>query len=275
MNIVRVLGSVAVTLLLQACASAPRVERSEPMLPLEWSKDDDATQIRRMADREALAGIETVGLPTVEWTPNAIDPGVAKSQSVLVVNRAARDICHGLAPYFRLTEESADATVHLRVLAIQPTSAGAAGLSEVVGFFVPGPFRIPAGLGGLAIDGELLRTGRPVVLLEWSQGANPLTEGARISAIGDAYQLAGDFADDFVDAVVAPGAGEDHRRRRLDKDFVEANKAICRKQFGKANLAVAGASFLIGLPPEAMDAGAPAGDDGDATAADRSGVTRR
>lgn len=129
--------------------------------------------------------------------------------------------------------------------------------SLLVGFFVPGPFRIPAGLGGLAIDGELHQGDRPVVVLQWSQGANPLTEGARISAIGDAYQLAGDFADDFVAAAVA-SSDDGRRRERLDDDTVAANRRLCISIFGKANIAVAGASFLIGLPPEAMDQGAAA-----------------
>jgi hypothetical protein len=259
MTIMRLLGGVAAAILLQACASAPRVERPETSaLPVEWVKDEDATQVRRLADRKALADVETLGLPTIEIASGAVDSRISAAQSDLVVNRAARDICNGLAPYFRLNPDAAEAMVRLRILAIQPTSAGTAGLSEVVGFFVPGPFRIPAGLGGLAIDGELHRAGQPIVLLQWSQGANPLTEGARVSSIGDAYQLAGDFADDFVAAVIATPDDAQRRRARQAEAIVNANKSLCRAAFGKANVAVAGASLLIGLPPEAMDQGAPA-----------------
>ena len=257
---------LAAATVLCGCASAPRVARTIPAstsMALEWTKDEEATQVRRFADRTTLASVATLGLPKVDVAADAIDAGITAAQSAVVVNRAARDVCTGLAPYFRLSGDAADTQVHLRVWSMRPTSAGAAGLSEVVGFFVPGPFRIPAGLGGLAIDGELRRAEQPIVLLQWSQGANPLTEGARISAIGDAYQLAGDFADDFVAAVVSTNDAGKRRRTRQPDEVIAANKSLCRQAFGKASIAGTGAALLIGLPPESTDSGAPRADGSD------------
>jgi len=61
-----------------------------------------------------------------------------------------------------------------------------------------------------------------------------------------------------VAAVIATPDDAQRRRARQAEAIVNANKSLCRTEFGKANVAVAGASLLIGLPPEAMDQGAPA-----------------
>lgn len=153
------------------------------------------------------------------------------------------------------TDVSPNITVNIR--AIKATSTRTAGVSEAIGLFVPGPFRIPAGLGGFAADAEVTVAGAPIAVLQWSQGANPITEGARVSAIGDAYQLAGDFADDFIDVFLEARAPEGSRPERLESGLIETNRNQCLATFGKANTAGAGASLIIGLAPEAIDNGKP------------------
>lgn len=259
MTATRALALLTTLALLQACASAPTVERAGASdVPLQTVKDRSTSQIRSFVDAEGLKALTKLGLPSVTMDAAAAHPKVSASQADLVANRAARDICNGLAAYFQLHESTDQAQVELRVLAVRPTSAATSGVSEVVGFFVPGPFRIPAGLGGLAVDGLITGVDQPLLLLEWAQGANPVTENARVSAIGDAYQLAGSFADDFVDlarAALAPAKG---RAPRLPSEVIDANKALCETHYGKTNLVGAGATLLVGIAPEAIDPGKPA-----------------
>lgn len=246
-------------LLLAACASAPKAPREgfSTLRALDTVRDEPHARIARFLDVEAVLAAQSVSPPRFVVAEGAAGEGIDPSQAVLVANRAARDLCTALAPYFRITETGPELELALYVTAIEPTSAGAAGISELIGVFVPGPFRLPAGLGGFAADGVARRGGEDLLVLRWAEGANPVTEGARVSRIGDAYQLAGDFADDFADALNDPRAREAEGRARLDAATIEANRALCLARFGRANVAGQGASILLPLAPEAIDPGPP------------------
>jgi len=246
-------------LLLQACASAPKMAKVGIDTGREMTvlRDETHRQAQRFLDADAVLAAASVGLPAVTVADDARVEGITELQAALVANRAAREVCNGLAPYYRIVEQAPELQIELRITAVRATSRGAAGVSEVLGFFVPGPFRLPAGLGGLGVDGAARRDGVDLLVLRWAEGANPITEGAKVSTIGDAYQLAGDFAKDFVKALVDPNGDESPNRDKLATDAVAANKALCLARFGRASVAGRGASFLIPLAPEAIDAGAP------------------
>lgn len=222
-------------LALQGCASAPKpeVRGISDQRPMTTLRDEDFARIERFVDADAVLAARSAGLPSVRIAADAVGAGINPEQAALVANRVARDLCNGLARYVRIDERAPDLRVDVVITAIRPTSSTAAGLSALLGVWVPGPFRLPAGLGGFAADGAARKGGEPVLLLHWAEGAGAITEDAKISSIGDAYQLAGDFADDFVEA-------------------------LCLARFGRASITGRGASLLLPLSPESIDAGAPA-----------------
>jgi len=246
-------------LLLAGCASAPKAPREgfSTLRTLETVRDEPHARIARFLDAEVVLAAQSVSPPRFLVAEGAAGEGIDASRAVLVANRAARDLCTGLAPYFRITETDPELELALYVTAIEPTSPGAAGVSELIGVFVPGPFRLPAGLGGFAADGVARRSGEDLFVLRWAEGANPVTEGARVSRIGDAYQLAGDFADDFAEALNDPQGRGAEGRARLDAVTIEANRALCLARFGRTSVAGQGASILLPLAPEAIDPGPP------------------
>lgn len=248
---------------LAGCASAPRAlpEGIATERELQTLRDAPHAQVGRFLDAPAVQAVTRVAPPRFSVAEGAAGAGIDAAKATLVANRAARDICTALAPFYEISEEAPELLLELRVTAVQPTSPAAAGFSELIGVFVPGPFRLPAGLGGFAADGVARRAaqaeGGEVLVLRWAEGANPVTEGARVSRIGDAYQLAGDFADDFSKALIDPLGREGERRPRLQATQIKANEALCLARFGRVNVAGQGASILLPLAPEAIDPGPP------------------
>lgn len=258
MGTLRLATSIVFSLVLMACASAPRSVPSSASGPeLAVILDEPHSKRRRYLDAVAVSAVSSIAPPRVVVAEGVVNRQVSEAQAALVANRAARGVCEALAPFVVLKEDGADAQVTLHLLALRPTSPGAAGFSELLGIFVPGPFRLPAGLGGLAMEGEARRGDEVLLRLYWSEGADAFTEGARISRIGDAYQLAVDFADDFADALVDRPDAEAGQRPRLEESQRAANEALCLKKFGQASRWRRGAAVLLPLAPEAIDAGAP------------------
>jgi hypothetical protein len=75
------------------------------------------------------------------------------------------------------------------------STAVSLGSSAVLPVGIP---RLPAGLGGLAVEAEAVdRNGVQRAAVVWSKGANSITNNARVSEVGDAYSLAPNFGDYF------------------------------------------------------------------------------
>lgn len=249
-----------VALLLQACASAPKnlAPGIASTQTLEVIRDDSYAKAERYLNVDAVRAVQRVGLPRVLLAEGALGEGISAAQGALVANRAARDVCTNLAPFLRFDDANPELAIELQVTAIRPTSGGASGVSAVLGVFVPGPFRLPAGLGGFAADAVARRNGEDLLVLRWAEGASAVADDAKISSIGDAYQLAGQFADDFTDNLIDPLGSKGERLPRLEGAVINANQALCEARFGKANIAGRGASIFLPLSPEAIDSGAPA-----------------
>ncbi|GAB3729811.1 hypothetical protein GCM10028794_04560 [Silanimonas algicola] len=252
-------------LVLTACASAPKptVEGIRTDRPMALVKDETYAKAERFVDADAVLAARSVGLPRVRIAEGAAGEGITPEQAALVANRAARDTCVQLARRYRIEPASPDLEIEIVVTAIAPTSSGAAGASALIGVFVPGPFRLPAGLGGFAADGAVRADREEVVVLRWAEGAGAITEDAKVSRIGDAYQLAGDFADDLARALNDPSGDQGDTRAPLEADEREAGEAQCVARFGRASVAGRGASILLPLSPESIDAGAPDANDAD------------
>ncbi len=259
-------AAAIIGLLLQyGCASAPKdlVAGISSEQPTQTIRDKSYARAQRYLDAAAILRAHSLALPRIRVAEGAVGAGISAEQADLVANRASREVCLRLAPYMRLDDAGSDLEIELRVTAIRATSAVASGISAGLGVFVPGPFRLPAGLGGFAADGVARQGGRDLLVLRWAEGANAVTDSAKVSTIGDAYQLAAQFAADFSNSLVDPKGSAGSRRPRLDDTLVKANYARCQDRFGKASLAGRGASLLLPLSPEAIDSGAPRAEEQD------------
>ena len=116
--------------------------------------------------------------------------------------------------YDVVSTKKADLTIRSAVTRVELTNVPAAGATIAtsagitvasqlgVGFAtavgrVPIP-RIPIGLGSITIEAEALDSRHQQrAAMIWGGGANAFTNQARFSAAGDAYDLAGEFGQDF------------------------------------------------------------------------------
>jgi hypothetical protein len=255
--------ALAAAAALVGCASLPkeRVVGIEHTVPLETALDEPHVRIDLYVDRERMGPGARITRPVAEIAPGARPETVPEPSARLVANNAARSLCNELAPWVEWVEPGSDdaLTARLVVTAIVPTNLAAAGASAVADVFIPGPARLPTGLGSLAMDGELVNAeGRTVAAVRWARGANAVTDNAQVSAIGDAWQLADEFGEELakallVDRKIAGARTPD----RLPAEKVKANRALCSGWFGYLNPAAVGAGRLVPLTPELIDPGPP------------------
>jgi hypothetical protein len=266
---VRLTGLACLILLMSACASAPgsRAGMLPAGLELETVRERRDSRFERRLDAELVRSATRVGVPRVSVVDGAISEDVTAEQAALVANRAGRSLCLRLIRHFELTamngvdSEPGDLQLHLILTELQPTSVGLAGTSALMGVFVPGPFRLPAGLGGLSAEGEALLADAPALQLRWSKGANSMLDGAQMSTIGDAYHLANDLGKDYASSLIEALADVDGRKERVSAEQIDRNRSLCRLAFGEASLAGRGAAWLLPLAPESIDEGAPVEDE--------------
>lgn len=172
--------------------------------------EGQVSKSRIFADKTALLGASSVAiLPTRISTAAAAsvhDP----AEERLVSNALDRALCIGLSDRYSVVRpgERADLTIHATITRIVPTGKVAAGVSKVAtlgssAVLPVGVPRLPIGLGGLAVEAEAVdSTGVQRAAIVWSRGANSITNSPRISEIGDAYGLAGTFADEFSEMLI-------------------------------------------------------------------------
>ena len=140
------------------------------------------------------------------------------------------------------------ARVALQVRRVAASSSGLAATSAVIDAVVPGPFRLPAGLGALRVDTRIEDgAGAALLELQWERGANPLLHRARASSIGDAWELAPSHARD-LEEVLAP-----LKLAKQAEPVRKANIATCEQRFGRVSVAGRAASMFVPLSPEAID----------------------
>jgi len=254
---------IVLAMLSCACASVPgarqsRVDNSHELLSVARQPH---LRIDQYIDAAALAQTPDIALPQARLDEGAYGKQISDTQAQLVANNAARALCRELSRYAVLKADDGDAALapELVVSAIMPTSGAASGASSVIGIFVPGPFRLPAGLGGLAIDAQLVDSnGKTVAVMRWARGANAVTNDAKVSSIGDAWQLADKFGSEFARALLDTDLKKAGlQRAKVDAETAKANRALCDERFGTVNLAGRGASIFLPLAPEAIDPGPP------------------
>jgi len=261
----RLFTAALLALVLASCAAAPRNRAGgiESESRLRVVAKERHRLIRQFTDVGALSELDRFSVPRVELAADARGPGISERQASLVANNAGRAACSRLGKYVELDETGGEDTaeVKLVITGIVPTGRAAAGASSVIGLFVPFvPFRLPTGLGALAGEAEVRAADRAqLAVMHWARGANSVMNSAKVSTIGDAWQLAKQFGDQFARAIL----DSQPRRNGIQHAPAEpavraANRALCDRHFGTVNLAGRGASLVLPLSPESIDPGAPA-----------------
>jgi hypothetical protein len=163
------------------------------------------TKSRTFVDGAGLAASRTVSIVPTTFAFAASSRVKKDEDRFLVSNALDRAVCVALSDKFQVVPagQPADLTVHAVVTDLVPTNKAMAGFSTAVSLgssaVLPvGIPRLPAGLGGLAVEAEAVdQNGVQRAAVVWSKGANSITNNARVSEVGDAYSLASNFGDYF------------------------------------------------------------------------------
>ncbi len=259
-------------LLVAGCATAPLDEAGTLSSYSGLSQADGILAKSKLrVDKEGVLAAKTVRLVPTVFAPTVKPEGISDEQRKLVANAVDRSLCAGLSERLKVVSgsEPADLTVHAVVTnmaatdpnAVAATKAASVAKSVLLpGIPVPTP-RLPIGLGSLSIEAEALTSrGTQEAAMVWGQGANALSGAARISQVGDAYDLAATFGDDFSKLVVT---GESPFQKISGPPSAErvqawaggAPKYAACEAFGREQGVGGLFSSAVGLPPEWTDKG--------------------
>ncbi|WP_168355850.1 DUF3313 domain-containing protein [Sphingomonas gei] len=164
----------------------------------------------RVSKQDVLAA-KTVRILPARFA-DGVGADVTEKNRNLVANALDRSLCRKLSKRFDIvtTSEPADLNVQTTITHMGTTSRIAAGASAVIGF-IPSALssipllspRVPVGLGSLTVEAEALdRDGMQDAALIWARGADSIMSSARVSEVGDAYALAGDFGGKFSELLI-------------------------------------------------------------------------
>ncbi|WP_420847319.1 DUF3313 domain-containing protein [Methylobacterium organophilum] len=246
------------------------------------ASDEVASEARLFIDYPVVSRARTVRIIPTAFPETVSRPGLTPAERKLVANATDRALCYELSlKYDVVSHGKADLTVRSTISRVDLTNVPAAGstvgLSAAItiagqvgiGFAdaigkVPVP-RVPIGLGSLTVEAEVLDArNRQRAAMIWGGAANAFTNQARFSAVSDAYDLAGEFGQDFgsylvngVDPFKAPLGIPSYDRVRITT-LGEAPLDPDCEAFGRAPGVDGIIGDYIGLPPEWTDKG-PAG----------------
>ena len=266
-------GIMMLSLMLSACADAP-LEEAGSLASYDGLAQSDGmlAKSKLRIDKNAVMSARTVRIIPTEFAEKARIETVTDAQRKLVANAVDRSLCIGLSERLQVVPrgEAADLTVHAVVTRMAPTDENAVAATKVVQVAktvllpgVPAPVpRLPIGLGALSMEAEARDpNGQQVAAMVWGRGANALGGSARISKSGDAYELAGNFGDDFAELVVAGKSPYGHMSNLPSADRMKAlsggepKYAVC-DSFGRAPGVAGLIGGALGTPPEWSDKGA-------------------
>jgi hypothetical protein len=254
--------AIASIVLLGGCASAPKAASGSLIAAdatMEHTRGQPQSLRERRLDRAAIAQARTVHIQAPVFAGDVGVPLTPREREVLLAG-LARKLCLRIADYFEVVsaDRPADLVIRSEITGVGVTSLTAAAASLVGGALSPVPFtpRLPAGLGGLAVNVIAQRNdGSEVLALRWAQGANAFTTDATPSRIGDAYELADELATDMRKLLREQGeAGQRPRPRpRIDRKLRSAGESECETAFGRIDPAAMLARYALPLTPEMIE----------------------
>jgi len=262
-----------------ACASVP-LEQKGALSSYQHLAPSDGllTKAQVSVNKDEVLAAGTIRIMPTTFSATATEARLSDVQLRLIANAVDRSLCGGLSDRFQIipAAKPADLTVRAVITRIIPTDETAAAASKVtevaaavataVHVVLMPSFRIPIGLGGLALEAEAVdQSGTQHAAILWARGADSFTSKARVSRVGDAYDLASAFSDDFSKLLVTgatpfgtlPSPPSVHRVVSL---LGGAPKDSACEVFGRGPGIPGLFGSAIGLPPEWTDRGAPTDD---------------
>jgi hypothetical protein len=254
-------------LLISGCTSVPLKEGGtlSSYNQLGPSKGN-FTKSRTFVDGVGLAAARTVSIVPTTFAFGASSRVKKDEDRFLVSNALDRAVCVALSDRFQVVSagQPADLIVRAVVTDIVPTNKTMAGVSTAVslGSSVVLPVgipRLPAGLGGLAVEAEAVdRNGLQRAAVVWSKGANSITNSARVSEVGDAYSLASNFGDYFSRMLIKGKEPQGLQialpsGQRMKSALGGKPKYAACDAFGRAPGLTGMVADKIGAPPEWTD----------------------
>lgn len=264
--------------LVSACATVPLVQTGSLSSYDRLQPDDGMlTKARVSVDKDAILAARTVRIIPTTFSTAAPPAKLSERDRRLVANAVDRSVCIGLSDRFQivLPPQMAELTVHVSIASIIPTDEVAAATSKVLDIgqsvvtnaglvetAVPIPsVRVPIGLGGIALEAEAVDpAGYQRAAMLWARGANSFTGNTRVSPVGDAYELASSFGDDFSELLVTGVSPFSTKMpslptmQRVKSLFGGAPKESACDAFGRVGVTdMLAAQF--GLPPGWTDKG--------------------
>lgn len=262
------LAATLVSVSLAGCASVPLTQTgSISSYSALGPESGNMGKARTFVDAPAVSAARTVALRPTGITQTAASAATSEQDARLVANAVDRALCISLSDRFAVVRygQPADLVVQATVTSIVPTGKMAAGVSKVAtlgtsAILPVGVPRLPWGLGGIAIEGEALdQHNSQRAAIVWARGANSITNSARISEIGDAYGLAGNFGRQFggmlVKAKSNPGMGLPSAERVGSVIGAKPSNSVC-EDFGRGSGIKGLAGSIVGAPPSWTDGGA-------------------
>ncbi len=266
-----VLAAMSILIITSGCSSVPLKEGG---MLTSYSKlgapKGKFSKSRIYLDSVKLKEIKTVAIWPTTMTFSAGSRIQNSGDRLLVSNAIDRAICFTMSEKYKIVPVGASPDLTIKsvitdIVPTQPTVAGAAkaisiGSSIALPVQIP---RLPFGLGGLAVEAEALdNTGVQRAAIVWSRGANSFSNEARVSKVGDAYDLAASFGTEFSRMVIAgkePGTLNIHLPSIYEIRTGLGGRPgspLC-ENYGRSPglLGAVGASF--GAPPSWTDKGSP------------------
>ena len=251
---------IAPALLLSACASVPQSKDSTLAADkvLESVSDEQGRRVSRFVDGALLAPLTAYALPEIKLELPEARKDISVQQLAILSNALNRSVCTRLGQYLVAEPVPSETALKIEIAltGITPTSKTISGISAAADFFVPGPFRIPVGMGAIALDARASTAGQTAAFMRWAKGANPVFNSAKVSSIGDAYALLDTFTREFGQLLLQ-GTSKVKTRQKLTDDLITANETLCESRYGTVDMVGKGASFLLPLSPEFIDKGKP------------------
>ena len=230
------------------------------------------TQSKLRVDKADILAAKSVTMVPTSFSGAASNAELTDKQRRVIANAVDRSVCIDLSDRFEVVPvgQPADLTVHVTITHVTVTDPGIAGVSKAasiapmfinagVPIVVP---RIPFGMGSLSVEAEARDLkGQQKAALVWARGADVLTSKPRVSASGDAYDLAGEFGADFSKLLVSGDSPFDHSialpsAQRVQSSLGGKPKNAACDAFGRTGIPafIAG---RIGAPPEWTDDAMP------------------
>jgi hypothetical protein len=259
--------ALSATVVVGGCTSVPLTEAGTlSSYERLGAATGNSTKSRTFIDAQSLTTVSAVRIEPTKFSAGAEARIASPADRALVANAIDRSLCIGLSDGYRIVswDQPADLTVRAVVTDIVPTDRTAAGVSKAASLgtslVLPvGLPRLPYGLGGLAVEAEAMdrdMTQRAAAV--WSRGANSITNGARVSEVGDAYSLASSFGNYFSRMLVtkrvpaglnlSPPSGQ-----RIQSALGARPKYDACEAFGRSPGVAGAVAARFGAPPNWTD----------------------